>query len=76
MSVFTFVHIESVLHALAIMHAPNNIVTCAGAHRTTSDRASVLGEFGGISCNTPGHEWDPHHSFTYKTIVKPLLLHL
>ena len=35
----------------------------------TPTRAAVLGEFGGVSRNTPGHEWDPAHSFTYKTIV-------
>ncbi|KAL3141486.1 hypothetical protein ABBQ32_005048 [Trebouxia sp. C0010 RCD-2024] len=37
--------------------------------RPTPTRAAVLGEFGGVSCNTPGHEWDAPHSFTYKTIA-------
>lgn len=39
------------------------------APRPTPTRAGVLGEFGGVSCNTPGHEWDPPHSFTYRTIA-------
>ena len=41
----------------------------ADSPRPTPTRAAVLGEFGGVSRNTPGHEWDPAHSFTYKTIV-------
>ncbi|KAL3162069.1 hypothetical protein ABBQ38_009135 [Trebouxia sp. C0009 RCD-2024] len=41
----------------------------ANSPRPTPTRAPVLGEFGGVSCNTPGHEWDPSHSFTYKTIA-------
>ncbi|DBB10511.1 hypothetical protein WJX82_011175 [Trebouxia sp. C0006] len=39
------------------------------APRPTPTRAGVLGEFGGVSCNTPGHEWDLPHSFTYRTIA-------
>ncbi len=45
---------------------------CADAPRPTPTRAGVLGEFGGVSCNTPGHEWDLPHSFTYRTIVSTL----
>lgn len=37
--------------------------------RPTPTRAAVLGEFGGVSCNAPSHEWDAAHSFTYRTIA-------